>query len=131
MDETVNTYNSTVRDHFDAPRNAPCHSAGPGVVFGEAGSEASGTWFRLSARMSEGRLAEIRFEAYGCPHSIAAASLLTEQLQGATVEEASRWTWRAVQQPLEVPAEKRGRLLILEDALRCLIACAARLRSDP
>lgn len=98
------------------------------MVYGCAGDEATGVAYRLSARVLDGRLHELRFEAYGCPHAIAAGSLLTEQLAGSTVQTASQWSWRAVAAILEVPAEKRGRLLILEDALRCLITCA-RARS--
>ncbi|MET0987592.1 MAG: iron-sulfur cluster assembly scaffold protein [Steroidobacteraceae bacterium] len=129
MAESAPSYNDWVRDHFESPRHTPCHVTGPGVVFGQAGSEASGVLYRLSARVLDSRLAELRFEAYGCPHVIAAASLLTEQLVGSTVEAASRWDWRSMSQALELPAEKRGRLLILEDALRSLIA-AARVPTD-
>jgi NifU-like protein involved in Fe-S cluster formation len=120
-------YNALVRDHFERPRNTPCHPAAADIVFGEAGEESAGARFRLSARVRQGTLEEVRFEAYGCPHSLAAASLLTEQLAGATVETAVRWSWRLVSEPLAVPAEKRGRLLSLEDALRSLIAAAAGL----
>lgn len=124
MVESVNSYNALVRDHFHAPRNTPCHDAAPDIVFGRAGSDTAGAQYRLSARVRDGRFLEVRFEGYGCPHTIAAASLLTEQLAGAPVEQASRWTWRSVQQLLDMPAEKRGRLLILEDALRSLIAAS-------
>ncbi|MET0658746.1 MAG: iron-sulfur cluster assembly scaffold protein [Steroidobacteraceae bacterium] len=124
MAESAPSYNDLVRDHFTSPRNTPCHLSGPDVVFGQAGNEGGGVVYRLSARMRGARLAELRFEAYGCPHTIAAGSLLTEQLAGSTVEEALRWNWRTMSRALELPAEKRGRLLILEDALRSLMAAA-------
>lgn len=131
MSESAASYNRVVRDHFESPRNTPCHVSGPGIVFGIAGSESAGVHYRLSARVIAGRLAELRFEAYGCPHAIAAASLLTEQLAGGTVEEASGWSWRGLSRTLELPAEKRGRLLILEDALRSLIAAAREPMAGP
>jgi hypothetical protein len=31
-----------------------------------------------------------------------------------------RWSWREAERVLEVPAEKRGKLLLLEDAVRQL-----------
>lgn len=129
MAESAPSYSDLVRDHFESPRNTPCHATGPGIVFGQGGSRASGVLIRLSARVLGTRLAELRFEAYGCPHVIAAASLLTERLAGSTVEAASRWDWRSVNYALALPAEKRGRLLILQDALRSLIA-AARVPTD-
>jgi nitrogen fixation NifU-like protein len=45
---------------------------------------------RLSAKLSGGRIADIRFRAKGCVPSMACASLLTELVKGATLEEARR-----------------------------------------
>lgn len=129
--ESASSYNGLVREHFESPRNTPCHAPGPGTVFGHAGDPMTGTQYRLSSRVAEGRLLDVRFEAYGCPHAIAAASLLTEQLTGTTVEEAFQWNWRSFSRTLDVPPEKRGRLLILEDALRSLIAAARADTAGP
>jgi nitrogen fixation NifU-like protein len=120
----VDAYNALVREHFAAPRHTPCHPPGPEVVFATAGRESDGVQYRLSAQVEGETLREVRFETYGCPHSIAAASMLTEQLRGSSLEAAAGWTWQQVSRLLEIPAEKRGRLLILEDALRSLIAAA-------
>lgn len=114
-------YNALVAEHFRKPRNTPCHPAQPGIYEGAAGSIEEGVAFRLSAKIVNDQIAELRFEAYGCPYSIAAASVLTEAAIGISREEASRWSWRDLARQLEVPNEKRGRLLILEDALRDLL----------
>lgn len=127
--ESDESYNALVRDHFEAPRHTPCHAPAAGVIYGEAGGEAEGVWYRLSARVEGSTLVELRFEAYGCPHSVAAASLLSDELSGATLDTAERWTWRSAGDALQVPAEKRGRLLILEDALRSLITQVRARRS--
>jgi hypothetical protein len=37
-----------------------------------------------------------------------------------TADDLDRWSWREAAQALEVPAEKHGRLLLLEDAVRRL-----------
>ena len=121
-------YNAVVKDHFSAPRKTPCHPPGRNIVFATAGEESAGARYRLSAKLLSGGLHEIRFEAFGCPHSIAAASLLSEELRGRSLEKATEWNWRAVSRVLALPAEKRGRLLILEDALRSLIAAARDLQ---
>lgn len=113
-------YSPVVVDHFRAPRNAGCLETGEGVIRGVAGSVAQGTHFVLSARVVGDRIEAVRFEAYGCPHCIAAGSWLTERLVGLTEAELRAWRWRAADQALQFPPEKRGRLLILEDAVRAL-----------
>lgn len=113
-------YSPAVVDHFQAPRNAGHLQAGEGVIQGVAGSVAQGTMFVLSARVTGDKIEAVRFEAYGCPHCIAAGSWLTERLVGLTEPELRQWRWRAADDALRFPAEKRGRLLILEDAVKAL-----------
>ena len=49
-----------------------------------------------------------------------AGSLLSVRLQGATQEQLRRWSWRETADALDFPPEKRGRLLVLEDAVHAL-----------
>jgi NifU-like protein involved in Fe-S cluster formation len=113
-------YSAAVIDHFHHPRNGGHLDAGEGVIKGVAGSVAQGTMFALNARVAGDRIEAVRFEAYGCPHCIAAGSWLTERLVGLSQAELGQWRWRAADEALRFPAEKRGRLLILEDAVRAL-----------
>jgi NifU-like protein involved in Fe-S cluster formation len=113
-------YSAAVVEHFQRPRNGGHLGAGEGVIKGIAGSVAQGTMFVLSARVAGNRIEAVRFEAYGCPHCIAAGSWLTERLVGLTEPELRQWRWRAADDALKFPAEKRGRLLILEDAVKAL-----------
>ncbi|MBB6096549.1 NifU-like protein involved in Fe-S cluster formation [Povalibacter uvarum] len=113
-------YSPLVIDHFDRPRNSGRLPAAPDVIEASAGSVAQGTSFHLSARLSGESIMAMQFEAYGCPHCIAAASWTTEHLVGSPIEALARWDWRPVAQALEIPAEKRGRMLILQDAVKCL-----------
>lgn len=113
-------YSAAVVDHFQRPRNAGHLPAGEGVIDGVAGSVGQGTLFALSARVAGDRIEAVRFEAYGCPHCIAAGSWLSERLVGLTQAELRQWNWRAADDALKFPPEKRGRLLILEDAVKAL-----------
>ena len=113
-------YSAAVMEHFDRPRNMGRFEPGPGVIEARVGSVAQGTSFHLSARVDAGTATAVRFEAYGCPHCIAAASWATEQLAGRPMGELADWSWRDVAQALDVPAEKRGHLLVLEDAVKRL-----------
>jgi nitrogen fixation NifU-like protein len=113
-------YNPVVVEHFARPRNVGRFATADDVIAASAGDPEQGVRFDLSARVKGDRIVALRFEVYGCPHCIAAGSLLSERLQGATQEELRRWTWRQAADELEFPPEKRGRLLILEDAVRAL-----------
>jgi nitrogen fixation protein NifU and related proteins len=115
-------YNPLVVEHFARPRNVGRFAAADDIIAASAGDPDQGVRFDLSARVQDDRIVALRFEVYGCPHCIAAGSLLSERLHGATQEELRRWTWREAADELEFPPEKRGRLLVLEDAVHALAA---------
>jgi nitrogen fixation NifU-like protein len=113
-------YSPLVVDHFARPRNAGDFSPDRRVVSGSAGSTQHGARFALSAVIEGERIGAVRHQVYGCPHSIAAASWLSERLVGATRQDLQQWRWREAADALQVPPEKYGRLLLLEDAVRAL-----------
>jgi NifU-like protein involved in Fe-S cluster formation len=116
----VPDYSPLVVEHFERPRNGGRFERAPDTIEGVAGSVAHGAMFTLSARLAAERIKDVRYEVYGCPHCIAAGSWLSERLIGATCSELSAWSWREAADALQMPAEKRGRLLILEDAVHSL-----------
>jgi nitrogen fixation NifU-like protein len=81
-------YSPQVLDHFQSPRNAG------EVVDVDASTQlenpACGDVLKLTLRVVDGRIAEIRFLAQGCVPTIACASALTELVQGKSVAEASQ-----------------------------------------
>ena len=95
-----------------------------GVLVGQAGNLAQGTLVRFSLRVAPpGVVSEARFEAFGCPHVLATAAWVCEQLRGRAIADLlpggpADWASRFV-----VPAEKLGRLLLIEDALRAAANC--------
>lgn len=111
-------YSELVVDHFHRPRNAGEIPPGPGIRRTRAGNRRAGAEVSLSVRVAGDTVAEVRFQAFGCPHLLAAASLATERLAGLPVSALGRWTAVELGRELGVPVEKRGRLLILEDAVR-------------
>ena len=110
-------YSPLVQKYFDRPVNLGFPEAGSSQIRGDAGSIGQGTWVAFQARVQRGRLAEIGFLAYGCPHTIAASSLATEQLTGAGVRELVNFAPDRLMEQLEIPTEKAGKILILQDAL--------------
>lgn len=117
-------YSSEVARHFAAPRHAGVLAAGPGVLLqGEGGSVAQGALVRFQLRVAAGRVVALAWQAWACPHTIAACSLAAEMLEGCSRAELEAFDPLALRTPLAVPTEKTGRLLIVQDALRkCLAA---------
>jgi cysteine desulfurase len=107
--------------HFRAPARVPRFpegSAPPGIRQGRAGRREEGTEVRFELEIDRGFVKSARFSAYGCPHTLAVTSWLCEVLEGTQIGAGSPGTpadWAA---KFDVPTEKLGRLLIVEDALR-------------
>ncbi|MEJ0084788.1 MAG: aminotransferase class V-fold PLP-dependent enzyme [Pseudomonadota bacterium] len=110
--------------YFLAPARVPRFArASPpaGVRQGQAGRRADGTWVLFELEIAGESVKSARSSAYGCPHTLAVVAWLCEVLEGrrlaAGVPEApADWARK-----FEVPAEKLGRLLIVEDALRAAL----------
>ncbi len=86
------------------------------VFRGSAGQRERGTWVQFDIRVQSGRVIDARFLAFGCPHTIAAASWVAEQAGGSTLRAALPEPVKALRERFDVPQEKMGRLLIVEDA---------------
>jgi nitrogen fixation NifU-like protein len=82
-------YSPKVLDHFEHPRNPGEVSDADASV--QVENPACGDILRLSAKISDGRIADIRFRAKGCVPSMACASLLTEMVRGRTLAEARQF----------------------------------------
>jgi len=79
-------YSAQVLDHFQNPRN-PGEVGNPDCSV-QLENPACGDVLKLSLRIADGRIQEIRFLAQGCVPTMACASLLTELVRGKTVAEA-------------------------------------------
>ena len=88
------------------------------IVQGEAGSIDDEVWVRFHLQIAEGTVKDARFQAFGCPHTLATAAWVTGQLPGRALSDLVPGTPQAWAQALQVPTEKLGRLLVVEDALR-------------
>jgi NifU-like protein involved in Fe-S cluster formation len=112
-------YSELTRRCFE---QASCAGAASGADWfrGEAGRRAGGTWvqFDVQVRSAEtgGSLASVRFLAFGCPHVIAVCQWVAEQAVGRAVQARLPESVQALRARFEVPVEKLGRLLIVEDA---------------
>ena len=111
-------YSPSVERHFAAPPRARELPAGlEGLVAGEAEDRTLHVWVRFELQVAGGGVAAVAFQAFGCPHTLAAANVVADWLEGRTVEEARRLDVKALCAELEVPVEKLGKLLRIEDAV--------------
>jgi len=91
------------------------------VLRGEAGQPSGEVWVRLHLRVHADTVIEARFQALGCPHTLATASWLVMQLAGRKRLEAQPGAPQTWARALQVPVEKLGRLLLIEDALHAAL----------
>jgi len=119
------TYSAEVLALFERLPGAGVPAAGEGAaVSGEAVELERGAWVRFDARVEGGRLLACGFRAWGCPHVLAAAARTAAKLSGSPLAGARPTAARELQQALDAPIEKLGRLLVVEDAAAALLAAA-------
>ncbi len=111
-------YSSAVAQRFEAPARAGELPSGlPGLVSGEAEDRTLHVWVRFQLQVQDGVIRMARFQIFGCPHAVAAASLVADWLEGRSVDAARRLDVKALCEELDVPVEKFGKLLRIEDAV--------------
>jgi len=119
-DGPVDSLSPLARRYFNTLPGAGAMAPGPGVVQGTAGSPAHEAWLRFHLQTEGAIVKAALFQAWGCPHTLAVSAWLTGQLPGRSMTDLVPGTPSAWLEALEVPVEKLGRLLVVEDALRAV-----------
>ena len=112
---SADPYSDRVRELFAHPGHAGAIEGGFAVAVDDQGLRLG-----LTARVAGGRVEAMAFQAYGCPHVIAAAEAACAELEGEDVVQLLEFSTAGLMQSLPVPVEKTGRILVLEDAIRSL-----------
>jgi len=110
-------YTEKVMEHFANPRNVGEVENPDGV--GEVGNPVCGDVMRITIRVRDGRIEDVKFKTLGCAAAIATSSITTEMAKGKTLEEALKITRDLVAQKLGgLPPQKMHCSNLAAEALR-------------
>jgi nitrogen fixation NifU-like protein len=118
-------YSPAVLDHFQNPRNAGALENATATV--EVSNPVCGDVLRLAARVVEGCIADVRFQARGCVTAIACGSLLTELIRGRRLDDLRNITPETLSTALGgLPPATAHSSQLACDALQALLSVLAR-----
>ena len=119
-------YSDKVMDHFANPRNVGVLADADGV--GQVGNPVCGDMMTFYIKVEGDRLADVKFQTFGCGAAIAVSSMVSEMAKGKTVDEALTITRDEVARELGgLPEPKLHRSNLGADALRRAIEdCRSR-----
>ena len=108
---------SALDEHFHSPRNAGVLEDADLRI--EVDNPVCGDVLRLTLRRDEGgRIAAVRFQAYGCPAAVAVGSLLTELLARKSFEDLETIDAASIDHALDgLSSEKRHAAVLAQDAV--------------
>jgi len=113
-------YSEKVLEHYQNPRNAGEIEDADGV--GVVGNPVCGDMMKITIKVRDGRIEDVKFKTFGCGAAIATTSMVTELVKGKTLEEALQVTNQEVAEALDgLPPLKMHCSLLAEEAIKAAI----------
>lgn len=110
-------YSDKVMDHFNNPRNVGVLPDADGV--GEVGNPVCGDMMKITIKVSDDRIDDVRFQTLGCGAAIATSSIVTEMAKGMTIQDAVAITKQQVADELGgLPPAKMHCSVLATDGLK-------------
>jgi len=79
-------YQEIILDHYRRPRNRG--KVVPADICATENNPLCGDELEVTAKLVDGKIAEVKFDGHGCSISLASASIMTGRLVGKTLAEA-------------------------------------------
>jgi nitrogen fixation NifU-like protein len=92
-------YSKKVMEHFANPQNVGVIEDADGV--GEVGNPICGDMMKITIRVKDNKIEDIKFQTLGCGAAIATSSMITEMAKGMTLEDGMKITRDSVAQSLD------------------------------
>jgi nitrogen fixation NifU-like protein len=113
-------YSEKVMDHFSNPRNVGEVVDANGV--GTVGNPQCGDIMKLTIRVEEDTIKDVKFKTFGCGAAIATSSMVTELVKGKRLDEAEKISNATVAEALDgLPPVKMHCSNLAADALHSAI----------
>ena len=97
----MNIYQEELLDHYENPSNYGILS-NPDISH-EEDNPVCGDKIRMDLMVDNGTIKEVRFSGYGCTISQAAASMLTEKIEGKSLEEIKKLSRDDIMDMIGIP----------------------------
>jgi nitrogen fixation NifU-like protein len=113
-------YSDEVMEHFTNPRNVGEIEDADGV--GEVGNPQCGDMMRITIKVKDDVLEDVKFQTLGCGAAVATSSMVTEMAKGKKLDEALAITNKTVAEALGgLPPAKMHCSNLAADGLRAAI----------
>ena len=113
-------YSDKVINHYQNPRNVGEIENADGV--GMVGNPTCGDMMKITLKIQDERIEDVKFKTFGCGAAIATSSMVTELVKGKLIEEALQVTNRDVADALDgLPPVKMHCSMLAEEAIRAAI----------
>ena len=118
--DITSEYTEKVMDHYENPRNVGVVENANGI--GVVGNPACGDVMKLTIRVENDKIVDVKFKTFGCGAAIATSSMVTEMVKGKSVDEALQISNKTVAEALGgLPKVKMHCSVLAEDALNAAI----------
>ncbi len=113
-------YSEKVLEHYQNPRNLGEIENADGV--GMVGNPVCGDMMKITIKVRDDRIEDVKFKTFGCGAAIATTSIVTELVKGKMLEEALQVTNQDVVEALDgLPPVKVHCSLLAEEAIKAAI----------
>ena len=113
-------YSEKVMDHFSNPRNVGEIENADGV--GQVGNPVCGDVMKLTVKIDDGKIDDVKFKTFGCGAVVATSSMITELVKGKSIKEALTISNKVVADALDgLPPQKMHCSNLAADALHLAI----------